>query len=127
MPLRYHLANLQVDRSVWFHRPSRILAYSPISFSISWFSEDTPSAFTPAVLRAFSLRLLDGDSASTPSLGRRVWTEAQVLTTMLVRYRQRASWAFLLFLYSHLYVMGSWLEAYASIPSGMGSINSSCP
>ncbi|KAL9479637.1 hypothetical protein ACSS6W_004423 [Trichoderma asperelloides] len=40
------------------------------------------------------MRNLDSDSASTPSLGRRVWTEAQLLTTMLVRYRRRASWAF---------------------------------
>lgn len=43
------------------------------------------------------MRNLDSDSASTPSLGRRVWTEAQLLTTMLVRYRRRASWAFALF------------------------------
>lgn len=44
----------------------------------------------------YGMRILDSDSASTPSLGRRVWTEAQLLTTMLVRYRRRASWAFAL-------------------------------
>lgn len=45
------------------------------------------------------MRNLDSDSASTPSLGRRVWTEAQLLTTMLVRYRRRASWAFASFFF----------------------------
>jgi hypothetical protein len=34
------------------------------------------------------LHFLDGDSASTPSLGRRVWTEVE-LATMLERYRQK--------------------------------------
>lgn len=45
----------------------------------------------------YGTRNLDSDSASTPSLGRRVWTEAQLPTTMLSRYRWRASWAFALF------------------------------